>query len=211
MGNIKRQSDYYENLLRTYGDHFLSLDWKAPESQEMRFKIFKDFVDMFGLHKFSVLDIGSGFGDLYNYFLKNNFRFSYKGYDVSSKIIEMAKKKYPNADFELHDILSNKKSASADFVFCCGALNISFDDRETHLTFIHSMLIRMFQLCKIGVAVNFLSSQAIYHLRDEDLTQRQYFYTKVEEILPFVKSLTGKYVIRHDYHPGDFTVYIIKG
>lgn len=210
MGNKDRQIAYYEELLSTYGDHFLSLDWKSPQSQETRFRVFNDLIGLFGLHSFSAMDIGCGFGDLFKYLSENNYKFSYIGYDISKKILDIAKRKYPSAVFEVKDILQDKNKNIADFVFCCGALNISFSDRETHLAYIHSMLIRMFELCKIAVGVNFLSSQAIYYLNDEDLTQRQYFYTKVEEILPYVKSLTGRYIIRHDYHPGDFTVYLIK-
>ena len=210
MIDKKRQVAYYEDLLSTYGDHFLSLDWKSPESQEIRFRIFSDLINMFEHDKISVLDVGCGFGDLFGYLEKNGFKISYTGYDIAPKILETAKKKYPKANFELKDILHDPNPKKADFVFCCGTLNIAFDDRATHLEFIRSMLLRMFELCNIAVGVNFLSSQAIYHLRDEELEHPQYFYTKVEEIISWMKGMAGRWVIRHDYHPGDFTVYLIK-
>jgi len=211
MPDKEKQIDYYENLLKKHGDHYLSLDWKSPQSQGQRFKIFKDLVTMARKNKyFSVLDIGCGFGDLFGYFKNAGGKFDYAGYDISPKIIESARKKYPDARFEVRDILEDKNPEKFDFVFCCGALNINFGDREEHLRFIGSMLLRMFELCNIGVGVNFLSSQAIYHLPDESFKESQYFYSKPEEIVGFAKGITNRFILRHDYHPGDFTLYLIK-
>lgn len=206
----KKQISYYEDLLSTYGDHFLSLDWKSIESQQTRFKILEDLVKMFDPNNFSVLDVGCGFGDLYSYLAKNGHHLNYTGVDLSPKILGVAKARHPKAIFEEKDILTDKRFSQYDFVFCSGTLNISFDDRDKHLNFICSMLIRMFELCKICVGVNFLSSTAIYHVKDEDLQHSQYFYTKPEEITVMAKGMTDRFVIRHDYHPGDFTAYLLK-
>ncbi|MBI5701170.1 class I SAM-dependent methyltransferase [Candidatus Saganbacteria bacterium] len=210
MADIKKQADYYENLLSTYGDHFLSLDWKSPESQGIRFNVFADLINMFVPDSFSVLDVGCGFGDLYDFLRKQNYKYSYTGFDIAPKIIDMARKKYPQAKFDVCDILQTKNIEKRDFIFLCGALNICFTDRDIHMEYIKSMLIRMFELCKIAVGVNFLSSKALYYVKDEDLNQKQYFYSKPEEITAMAKGLCDRFVIRHDYHPGDFTVYLIK-
>lgn len=205
-----RQVKYYEDLLSRYGDNYLSLDWKTPESQDIRYSVFWDLINMFGQEQFSVLDVGCGFGDIFGYLNKLKLDFTYHGLDIAPKIIDHAHKKYPNAQFEVKDILEDHVRGKYDFVFLSGALNICFGTREEHLEFIRSMLIRMFELCKIAVGVNFLSSQAIYCLKDEDLLQKQYFYSKPEEIVSFAKGLTNRFILRHDYHPGDFTVYLIK-
>ena len=206
-----RQIKYYEELFEKYGDNYLSLDWKSPDSQEKRFKILTDLIDMYyGSKKTSVIDVGCGFGDLSNYLEKKGYKASYLGYDITPKILDAAKSKYPKAKFELNDILEDENPKKADFVFCCGALNIVFDSREKHMQFINSMLIRMFQLCNIAVGVNFLSYQAVYHLQDEELNLAQYFYTRIEDILSCVRGMTSRFIIRHDYHPGDFTVYLMK-
>lgn len=211
MQDKSRQIEYYEALVEKYGDHYLALDWKSPDSQKLRFRVFEDLFTITGKkNNFSVLDIGCGFGDLFGYFKKSGYKFDYAGYDISPKIIEMAKKKYPDGMFELKDILEDDKPKQYDFVFCCGALNINFEKKENHLDFIGSMLLRMFELCKIGAGINFLSSQAIYHLPDESFSQSQYFYSKPEDIVRFTRGMTSRYILRHDYHPGDFTIYLIK-
>ena len=211
MPDRSKQVKYYEELLKKYGDHYLSLDWKSPESQEIRFRVFEDLFTIADKRdNFSVLDVGCGFGDFYGYLKKSGYKFTYAGYDISSKIIDMAKKKYPDANFEVRDILEDQKPEQFDFVFCCGALNISFDEPGIHLDFIKSMLLRMYELCKIGAGANFLSSQAIYHLPDESFRQPQYFYSKPEDIVSCAKGMTSRFILRHDYHPGDFTVYLLK-
>lgn len=206
-----KQVEYYENLLKEHGDHYLSLDWKSPESQGIRFRVFEELFAIGGkINNFSVLDIGSGFGDLYGFLKKKGYKFRYSGYDIAPKIVETAKKKYPDAHFEVKDILEDKKPEQADYVFCCGTLNINLGDPNDHLEFIRSMLLRMFELCKIGVGANFLSSQAVYQLPEEALKQSQYFYSRPEDIAGFAKGITSRFILRHDYHPGDFTVYLLK-
>ncbi len=205
------QIKYYEDLLAKHGDHFLSLDWKSPESQRLRFNIFEEIIALTGkTNNFSMLDVGCGFGDLYGYLKGSGYKFDYTGYDIAPKIIETAKRKYPDARFEIKDILDCKNPKQFDFVFCCGALNISFEEKEAHLDFIQSMLIVMFELCKIGVGVNFLSTQAVYYLPEDVLKQSQYFYSDPERIIRFSKAITSRYILRHEYNPGDFTVVLLK-
>jgi len=202
---------HYEDLLKKHGDHYLALDWKSPESQKLRFNVLADIFEMTGKNSnFSVLDVGCGFGDLYGYLKQANFKFSYAGYDITPGVLNVARRKYPEARFEVRDLLTDPNPERFDFVFCCGALNISFEERALHLEFVRDLLLRMFELCKIGVAANFLSSQAIYHLPEEGFRQPQYFYAKPEEIIGFAKGMTSRFIMRHEYHPGDFTVYLLK-
>ena len=206
-----RMAEYYEDLLQKHGDHYLSLDWKSPESQGIRYQIFEDLIFMMGKREgFSVLDVGCGFGDLFAHLKKAGFKFDYTGYDISYKIVDRAARKYPEANFEVRDILNDPDPRSFDFVFCCGALNINFEDNQTHLEHTRSMLLRMFELCKIGAGVSLLSSQAMFFLREEELSRSQYFYFKPEDIIGYAKAMTSRYILRHDYHAGDFTVYLIK-
>ncbi|MBI5699880.1 methyltransferase domain-containing protein [Candidatus Saganbacteria bacterium] len=206
-----RMAEYYEDLLAKHGDHYLSLDWKSPESQGIRYRIFEDLIFMMGEREgFSVLDVGCGFGDFFGHLKKGGFKFDYTGYDISYKIVDRAARKYPEANFEVRDILNDPDPQKFDFVFCCGALNINFEDAPSHLEYARSMLLRMFELCKIGAGVSLLSSQAMYFVKEDEFNRSQYFYFKPEDIIGFAKGLTSRYILRHDYHAGDFTVYLIK-
>jgi hypothetical protein len=72
------------------------------------------------------------------------------------------------------------------------------------------MLLRMYDLANCGVAVNFLSEGALPVSDPDDLNSGRYFYFKPEEIMAFCRFICGRFIVRHDYHLGDFTVYLLK-
>jgi SAM-dependent methyltransferase len=207
--------EYYENLLNQHGDHYLSLDWKSPSSQKMRYDA---FIDLFALGKkkkdISVLDLGCGFGDFYGY-LKNegwveDKKIKYIGYDINPKLIEKAQKKYPEARFEVQDIMEKKAFPKFDYIFSSGIFNICFSQSNDHMEYVREMIIRMYDLSESGMASNFLSVNGAYLMDEKELKQKQYFYFRPEDLVNVSRFLTNRYLLRHDYHPGDFTLYLLK-
>lgn len=209
------QIDYFENLLTQHGENFLALDWNSPESQKLRFQVLKELF-IYGKKgaNISVLDVGCGFGDLYG-FLKaegalHRQRINYTGYDIAPRIVNVAKKKYSDARFELKDILTERYLPKFDYVFLSGVFNIRGAEDDTHLEFVREMLLRAYDLANYGVGANFLSEGALPISDPEDLSSGRYFYFKPDEIVRFCRFVTGRHILRHDYHPGDFTVYLLK-
>jgi SAM-dependent methyltransferase len=210
-----KQVEYYEGLLAQHGENYKALDWNSPESQRLRFKIFKElFVYGKKAANISVLDVGCGFGDLYGFFkadgLLNRLRINYTGYDISQKLLEVARKKYPDAKFELKDVLEDRYVPKFDYVFCSGVLNIRTSERDEHLDFVKEMLFRMYDLAGCGVGVNFLGEGGLPLASEGDLSSGRYFFFKPEEIVNFCRFVCGKFILRHDYHAGDFTVYLLR-
>lgn len=209
------QIGYYEGLLDKHGDNYKTLDWNSPESQKLRFKIFKEiFVYGKKASGVSMLDVGCGFGDLYGFFkqdglLKRN-RINYTGYDISPKLLEVARKKYPGEKFELKDILEDRHAPKFDYILCSGVFNIRTLEEEDHLSFVKEMLFRMYDLATYGVAVNFLSEGALPTADAEDLNSGRYYFFKPDEIVRFCRHVSSQFILRHDYHLGDFTVYLLK-
>jgi hypothetical protein len=105
--------------------------------------------------------------------------------------------------------LEDKVNDKYDYVMASGIFNIRMADPDSHKDSVHKMLSRMFSLAKIGMAVNFICTDIVYLVPDGQETSR-YFYFSPEEMISFCKTLTEKYVLRHDYHPGDFTLYLFK-
>jgi len=207
--------DYYEGLLEKHGDTHLALDWNSRESQKLRYQIFHEiFVYGKKASNVSVLDVGCGFGDLFGFLkakgLLSRHKINYTGYDISPKLIEVAHKKYPQARFELKNILEERYLPCFDYIFCSGTLNIRTQDLGNHLEAVKSMLLKMYDMAQCGVAVNFLSEGALPISNPEDLNSGRYFYFKPEEILSFCRFICSRYILRHDYHLGDFTVYLLK-
>ena len=216
MTDLKQgQIDYYEGLLSQHGDSYLALDWNSPESQRLRFKIFKEiFVYGKKASGISVLDVGCGFGDFYG-FLKaegvlNRQRISYTGYDITPGVITVAKKKYPDGRFELKDILTERSVPKFDYVFCSGALNIRTTEKDEHFAHVREMVARMFDLSVCGTAINFLSEGSLPAAPADELNAGRYFYFSPDQIVNYARHLTSRFIIRHDYHPGDFTLYLFN-
>jgi SAM-dependent methyltransferase len=214
MGN-SQQIAYYEDLLARHGANHNALDWNSHESQKLRYQILKEiFIYGKKASNISILDVGCGFGDLYGFLkaerLVSRHRIRYTGYDISARLLEVAGKRYPDARFELKDILEERCLSNFDYVFCSGVFNIRTMDFENHMEHVKSMLLRLYDLANCGVAVNFLSEGALPISDPEDLNSGRYFYFRPEEILSFCRFICGRFILRHDYHLGDFTVYLLK-
>lgn len=215
MVHNQAQIDYFEGLLDQHGENHLALDWNSPNSQKLRYQVIKELL-VYG-HKsanISVLDVGCGFGDLYGFLkaegLLKRQRIKYRGVDIAPKIINVAKKKYADANFLVQDVLADRSIKKVDYVFCSGIFNIRTMDRVDHFEFVKNMLLRMYDLVNYGVAVNFLSEGALPLSDPEDLNSGRYFYFQPEEIVKFCRFFASRQILRHDYHPGDFTVYLLK-
>lgn len=209
------QIAYFEGLLAQHGPNYLALDWNSTESQRLRFKILKELL-VYGKKAagVSLLDVGCGLGDLYGWLkadgvLSRN-KISYTGFDIAPKMIEAARKKYPDGRFEARDILADRSAPKADYIFCCGVFNIRTTDRLDHLDFVKEMLFRMYDLCNYGLAVNFLSEGGLPRTGPDEAAAGRYFYFNPEELLSYSRFIATRYILRHDYHPGDFTLYLLK-
>jgi hypothetical protein len=68
----------------------------------------------------------------------------------------------------------------------------------------------MYDLAGCGAAVNFLSEGSLPISDPKSLNAGRYYYFKPDEIMNYCRQVGSRYILRHDYHPGDFTVYLLK-
>jgi 2-polyprenyl-3-methyl-5-hydroxy-6-metoxy-1,4-benzoquinol methylase len=135
--------------------------------------------------------VGCGFGDI-SVRIEN-----YYGIDIRENVIEIAKSKYPKK-FDCMDISEINKNF--DWIISSGVF--CFKKNWKKQTFI--TIEQMWGLSNKGVAINFLSDLS-NGKKDEDMK-----FVKIHEIMPLIKKLTNKFIIRHDYLPNDFTIYLYK-
>jgi len=217
MPNKQKMVAYYEDLFEKHGYHYRALDWKDPEGQKTRYAVLFSIISLFSKTRdISILDLGSGLGHFYGYLKENKlltqYRINYTGYDISPKLVDGARQKYPEANFEVRDILQGYFTRKFDYVMCCGIFNIILSEISEHDSFVREMLLRMYEISNLGVAVNFLSISGIYYAPDEKPGERSvYYYYKPEDIVNFVRSFSPRFILRQDYHPGDFSLYLLKG
>lgn len=193
----KKNIDYYSSLLEKYGGCVQALNWRDEKSQELRFKVFTEIGE---LKERKILDVGCGLGDYYGYLRMRGIPVDYKGIDITPKMIELSKRRFPEAKFEIKDILVEEENEKYDYVFASGVFYLV---EEEPFEFMKKMVERMFRLSSIGIAFNSLSGWASYKEDKE-------FYADPIEVLKFCKTLTKKIVFRHDYHMADFTIFLYK-
>jgi hypothetical protein len=68
----------------------------------------------------------------------------------------------------------------------------------------------MYDLANYGVAANFLSEGALPLSDPAAVNSGRYFFFRPETIINFCRFIGSRFILRHDYHPGDFTVYLLK-
>ena len=185
----------YNKRLKEYGYDPRTLGWLKGR-QPIRFKILSEIGDLSGC---SILDVGCGFGDLYGFLTKKGLPIEYTGVDINPNLIKIARNIYPHAQFEVKDF-QESGMGEFDWVFSSGVFNFRLPDNES---FIHTMLEKMFEMCKKGIAADFLSSYVEF--RNEDA-----YYAYPEDVFRFCKTLSRRVTLRHDYMPFEFCTYIYK-
>ena len=190
---------FYEKLLEKYGYSIKSLDYRSETSQKTRF----DIITQVGINDdCSLLDVGCGFGDYFNYLKQRGIKnVKYNGIDLTDKIVNVAKEKNPLANVVQGNVLDLPDDKKFDYVVSVGVNGVKTGDNWDNLT---SVLDKMWKLCKKGIAYNAVSNFASE--QDEQI----YFVSPIRVIEHVMNNLTYKVVFRHDYMPHDFTIYAYK-
>jgi SAM-dependent methyltransferase len=152
----------------------------------------------------SVCDFGCGFGDLFGY-IQSHYHpgsFQYFGIEINQNLVNVGRELYPDAEFWVGDIVSQPFERNFDFVFSSGVFNhkLSFQDEYE---FISDCLNKLNQISRKGYAVNFLSDKVDFQL---DHT----FHSNPGKILDIAFRHSRNVVLRNDYMPFEFTVYVRK-
>lgn len=197
--NFKNLISFYDKNVKEFkNDSIRSVAWGSRKSQEKRFEVLSQIADLKGK---SVLDVGCGFGDFYDWLKRKYGAISYTGFDITPSMVEMAFKRHPDADFNVQNILElNKNFKSYDYVFASGIFNRKISKHEAFIT---DTINKMFDLCRKGIAFNIMSIRA-------DFMEREEYYADPGKLINICLSLSSKVILRHDYMPHDFTVCIYK-
>ena len=123
---------------------------------------------------------------------------AYTGIDLLPEMIARARRVHPGARFEAGDILANAPKLSADYVMASGIFHLG------DAALMQRMIATMFGACRTAVAFNSLSSW------DEGDTQGDFFCADPLETLAFCRTLTSAILLRHDYLPHDFTIFLFR-
>jgi 2-polyprenyl-3-methyl-5-hydroxy-6-metoxy-1,4-benzoquinol methylase len=168
----KELLDFYTRHLREFGDSPQAVR-STPEGQIRRFKILLSIAgDVSGK---TFLDFGCGKGDLYGFIKEEGLSLRYCGIDINEGLIELARRKYPEAEFIAMDIDETAFNRHFDVIVICGVFNLRIAGIEESMKHI---LRKLYRLCTEALHLNILTS----YIPRKTV---ELFYVKPEEILTF--------------------------
>ena len=150
----------------------------------------------------SLLDVGCGYGDLAAFLRQSGWSGRYTGIDIVPGLVAAGREKFPGLDLRHLDIELDVLDESFDWVTCIGAL--SGDTAEVpYLVHLRSMLEAMWAKCRRGMSFNLLSPFVDYR-------SPVHAHPEIGEVLGIVKGLSRRFVVRNDYMPFEYAVYVIR-
>jgi len=191
----------YEKRLQEFGYSPAALGWGVNGRQEIRFSILAE--PALRLPKSSVLDVGCGFCDLYDFLDKRGWQGRYTGIDIVPGLLAVAKQRHPGLDVRELDITDDSVPPDEyDFVISSGALNASLPSgsNETH---IEVALRSMYRRSRRATCVDFLSTYV-------DFQKPGAYHTDPGWALAAAKRLTRRVLLRHDYMPYEFCLLLFR-
>lgn len=194
---FERIGQFYNRRVEQYGHDPRACDYGRPESQ---FKKFAILADVLPLANKTLLDVGCGFADYAPYVNARFGSVSYTGIDLSPQMIATAKQLQPDLDLRVRNILDQAGQAQFDVVTTNGIFYLLGDSAPDLM---QQMIQRMFSLAREAVAFNSLSAWAPRQDAGE-------FYADPLETLKFCRTVSPRVVLRHDYLPHDFTIYLYR-
>jgi len=187
---------FFEDRYRRFGPGPKALDW-SEEGQRRRFQVLAGVGDMSG---WSVLDLGCGFGDLLSFLVTPFPSIAYHGVDFSRPILEEARRRHAEASFDELDVVRDRIPGLYDVVLSSGLHNLETGTNDEDM---ERLLAKAWGACRIAVAVNMLSARA------RSRTEGRHYY-EPGRFLGLAQSLAPFVVLRHDYLPHDFTLYLYR-
>ena len=195
MSKKKLIRAHYESRISPLRENYDILDWSDPASQQMRFQILVENVELAGR---TLLDVGCGLGDLWAFLKGREIEVDYTGVDIAEKIVALARSQHPEARFECVDIFSENPFGEKRFdaVFCSGLFNL---DLGNNREFLPVALRRLLELSRRFVVFNLLHSRA--------RQKREHcVYYEPDHVTAMLRQLPCEARLLDDYLPGDFTV-----
>lgn len=186
------------------------LGWESRQAQYTRFAAFTKNVD---LKNKSLLDVGCGLGDLFHFITSGlGISVKYVGIDISSRMIETAKKQLEilkanglklepsnvsTVEFLQADLFYKNFNGRYDWIYASGIFNLNLGNNQE---FLENAFKKFALLKKDGFACSMLNQ------RSQD-KEEPYYYYNPSDVKNLAQSVGAKSVqIIDDYLENDFTL-----
>lgn len=198
---IENTIERYNQRLAEFGISEQAVGWGKKGRANLRFEI---LLSQWNIENRTILDFGCGLGFLFDY-IHSKKKLSidkYLGIDINGEFIKHCKEIYPadKCDFFCTNLFSNSFDSKVDYVFSSGVFNHKLENNEE---FIKSCFHEFDKIATNGFAVNFLSNKVDF---EYDYT----YHADPAFILDLCYKYSNNVVLRNDYMPFEFTVFVNK-
>lgn len=191
--------NHYKPRISTAESHYDILDWANEESQHTRFSVLANNIELGGK---SLLDIGCGLCDLWDFLNTKNITPIYTGVDIVCEMVQQAASLHPDIEIQCADLFKESlpegwENRKFDVVFCSGMLNLDLGNSQNFTSF---AIKRMAELSREYIVFNLL------HHRAEN-KYPHCVYHDPKKILSIARKL-GQPKLIDNYLPNDFTIIV---
>jgi len=189
----------YNERFSQFGYGEKALGWGDKGRQRLRFET---LASNWPLKDMRVLDLGAGFGDFFDFVAQAGIK-NYVGMDVTEVLISEGRRRFGrDSRFNLKLASATDRSAyeQCDIVVISGLFNFRLSSGK-NLDFITEVLSLAYEFCSVGVSCNFVTNRVDYH---DSLIH----YQSPEEALSIGLSLSKNCVIKQNYMPFEFSLFI---
>ncbi|MBK9161511.1 MAG: class I SAM-dependent methyltransferase [Nitrosomonadales bacterium] len=194
--SLKDVQRFWDERARSGSNDCYRVD-SSRRTQLMRFLAFAQLARLEGS---SILDIGCGTGDFFEFLKHQEIHADYTGFDISPAMVERCQERFPDARFVSGDFLAWMPNRTFDYTVAIAIHNIKAEGARDIL---EATLRRQFELSDKAAHMSILSN------RYEGFDSHIQAWDPME-ILELAQSITPYVVFRHDYLPHDFSLTLFR-
>jgi SAM-dependent methyltransferase len=198
---------HYERCLLRHGATPQGVDWPSERDLATRFGTLLSGLDDRGdAGRVVMLDVGCGPGFLLDYLRATGRadRVEYRGVDISPRMVESARARWPGADITCRDIVADPlPPQSVDYVVMNGVLTEKQSlAHDAMVRLAESLIAAAFKTARTGVAFNAMN-------RHVDWQRDELFYWGFDDVSAFLRERVSRhYAFRADYGLYEFTAFV---
>ncbi|MDR2428428.1 MAG: class I SAM-dependent methyltransferase [Candidatus Margulisbacteria bacterium] len=197
--------DFYRSLIRRHGGQsVLSVSYNDRSTQYTRFDTLVKYTVPNKTEKITLLDLGCGLGDLYDYLQTNGYQnVNYTGLDIVPEMLSAAQQNYPAAKFKNGNFVTAELE-NYDIILASGSLNIIFDRPDNQMQRIQNVIEKMYASSRLACAFNLLDQDAMY-LYEQD---PRFYYADKRYFLQLCRSFCPQALLVDGYLINDFSLIL---
>jgi SAM-dependent methyltransferase len=195
---------YYTAKVAAHGATPSGVDWNSAESQRLRFA---QLLKVIGTPEpFSINDYGCGYGALADYLQEQKRHFTYCGFDISEKMIALARLSRPDSP-QITFVEREDALGVADYTVASGIFNVRLQTPiEDWQRYVLDTLELLHERSRIGFAFNVLTKYS-----DAELMRPNLYYADPLFLFDHCKKRFSRFVaLLHDYPLYEFTLLVRK-